>query len=89
MIDIEKFLCSLLSQAEGHHGEPLNRSNIQEALREQGCEIVDGKLCQLPEVDIVDLERPDNNLKLLRGHWYKSVIIIDDLGIEEDDVLYC
>ena len=89
MIDIEKFLCSLLSQAEGHHGEPLNRGNIQEALREQGCEIVDGKLCQLPEVDIVDLERPDNNLKLLRGHWYRSVIMIDDLGIEKDDVLYC
>lgn len=89
MIDTEKFLCSLLSQAEGHHGEPLNRSNIQEALREQGCEVVNGKLTRLLEVDIVDLERPDNDLKLLRGHWYKSVIMIDDLGIEKDDVLYC
>lgn len=89
MIDIEKFLCSLLSQAEGHRGEPLNRSNIQEALREQGCEIVNGKLIQLLEVDIERLERSDDDLKLLKGHWYKSAIMIDDLGIEKDDVLYC
>lgn len=86
MIDIEKFLCSLLSQAEGHHGEPLNRSNIQEALREQNYEIVDGKLTK---VDIEHLERPDTDLKILKGHWYKSVIAIDDLGIEKDDVFYC
>jgi hypothetical protein len=47
MIDIEKFLCSLLSQTEEHHGEPINRSNIQEALREQGYEVVNGKLISL------------------------------------------
>ena len=89
MIDIEKFLCSLLSQAEGHHGEPLNRSNIQEALREQNYEIVNGKLTQLIEVDIDHLERPDTDLKILKGHWYRSVIVIDELGIEKDDVFYC
>lgn len=39
MINIDKFLCSLLLQTEEHHGEPINRSNIQEALREQGYEV--------------------------------------------------
>lgn len=89
MIDIEKFLCSLLSQAEGHHGEPLNRSNIQEALREQNYEIVNGKLIQLVEADVERLERPDTDLKIRKDHWYKSVIVIDELGIEKDDIFYC
>ena len=87
MIDIAKFLCSILSQAEGHHGEPLNRSNIQEALRDQNYEVVDGKLIQL--VDVEHLERPDTDLKIRKDHWYKSVIVIDELGIEKDDVFYC
>ena len=86
---MKNFYVPLLSQAEGHHGEPLNRSNIQEALREQNYEIVNGKLTQLAEVDIEHLERPDTDLKILKGHWYKSVIAIDDLGIEKDDVFYC
>jgi hypothetical protein len=79
MIDIEKFLCSLLSQAEGHHGEPLNRSNIQEALREQNYEIVNGKLTQLIEVDIEHLEvtgyRPGDFLTVTLGNNQKYILI--------------
>lgn len=89
MIDIAKFLCSILSQAEGHHGEPLNRSNIQEALRDQNYEVVNGKLIQLVDVDVEHLERPNTDLKIRKDHWYKSVIVIDELGIEKDDIFYC
>ena len=79
MIDIEKFLCSLLSQAEGHHGEPLNRSNIQEALREQNYEIVNGKLTQLVKADIEHLEvtnyRPGDFLTITLGNNQKYILI--------------
>jgi hypothetical protein len=47
MINIEKFLCSLFEQKEMYHGEPLTRSNIQEALRDQGYEISNGKIIEI------------------------------------------
>lgn len=47
MINIEKFICSVMEQQSEYHNAPINCSHIQEALREQGYEYNNGAIVKI------------------------------------------
>lgn len=62
MINLEDFICSLMSQSQSYANAPISKSNIQMALLDQGLEFVDGRIkAALPEMKQIPVVEKNGN----------------------------
>lgn len=61
-INLEDFICSLMSQSQSYANAPISKSNIQMALLDQGLEFVDGRIeAALPEMKQIPVVEKNGN----------------------------